>query len=555
MSLGFELLHTRSVDDVIVGIREFNASADPPALLRSVLAGTHPYYEYRADVVKHGVPVRSMVYTTLLCHFSSVLVCYPDLAPSLGMPLSPVLTDTPFVRNGASVPDDVWDNVFSFLDQTSLLFVRLVCRIWSGIAIRYSHRRLRLRLPPDWMLSDRASLFETYCIESELALCIFLVRHGLLDAVESVQYVNWRLSPCCFFLYLLGKVCNVVIENDPCTLHTVLDIPYPFLLPPSVRELALVRCGLLEHSVEGLFSPGTLLVRLVLDSVQCGVLFVPYEPSGSLEAYTITRWRDTVGLSSHLRDEVRCPQPPSLRHVRLDFLATPYGRRIWGGDAFPGARGWEVRALVMQMFGFSAQREALQELLMPSETFPLRMRCDLIQSLDLALSNDMFGLVPEMCYVMGGALLDLTLRYPDQISLSPGRHSHARIHGLRRLERLTIQVAPRLWHFAALTVDTWISDSKSFRAAEFRAEFLYDPEEHGSIRMVTILQMRRIVDGSRLLGTAALGGILYFDLLVREGGMVVESDMIYADELLNELRSDVFTTAIISPCRRVDTCY
>lgn len=122
------------------------------------------------------------------------------------------------------------------------------------------------------MLSTQASLFETYCLESELTLCIFLVRNVMLDAVESVRYTNWRLSPCYFFLYMLWKVCVVVIENDPCTLHTVLDIPYPFLLPPSVQDLTLVQCRLSEHSVEGLFSPGTILLRLVLDSVHCGAL-------------------------------------------------------------------------------------------------------------------------------------------------------------------------------------------------------------------------------------------------------------------------------------------
>ncbi len=33
--------------------------------------------------------------------------------------------------------------------------------------------------------------------------------------------------------------------------------------------------------------------------------------------------------------------------------------------------------------------------------------------------------------------------------------------------------------------------------------------------------------------------------------MVVESDVVYVDELLNELRSDMFTVASIGSCRRV----
>lgn len=275
----------------------FNAVSDPPVLLRSVLDGvgyfllsfsdgksgfitsahvfslvtaTHPYYRYRADVIKHGVSVKSTTYTTLLYNFSAVLDCYPDLTPTPSLPLSPVLTLKPFVHSGLSVPDDVWINMFSFLDQTSLLLIRYVCHIWAFMAVRFSHRRLRLHLPPDWMLSNRVALFDIFIFESEMALCIFLVHHGLLSAMESVHYINWHLTPCCFFLYLLQKVQEVVVENDPCTLGTVLNIPYPFLLPPTVRSLTLIRCQLTEHSVEGLFSPGTFLHQLVLTSIQGG---------------------------------------------------------------------------------------------------------------------------------------------------------------------------------------------------------------------------------------------------------------------------------------------
>ncbi len=139
---------------------------------------------YRAEVVKRGTPVRSTIYATLLYHFSAVLVCYPDLSPSL--PLSAVLTAKPFVCHGSVLAEDLWVNVFSYLDQRSLLLVRHVCHCWAVMAIQFSHRRLRLRLPPDWMLSDQVSLFDAYVIESKLALCIFLVRHGLLCVVESV---------------------------------------------------------------------------------------------------------------------------------------------------------------------------------------------------------------------------------------------------------------------------------------------------------------------------------------------------------------------------------
>lgn len=118
------------------------------------------------------------------------------------------------------------------------------------------------------MLSDREALFEMYTMESEMALCIFLVWYELLDLVVSVRYLNWRIRPCCFFLYLLRNVRTVAIENDPCTLHTVIDILYPFLLPPMVQHLTLLRCRLLEHSIEGLLSPSTTLISLVVSSVQ-----------------------------------------------------------------------------------------------------------------------------------------------------------------------------------------------------------------------------------------------------------------------------------------------
>lgn len=71
---------------------------------------------------------------------------------------------------------------------------------------------------------------------------------------------------------MLPNVQRVVIENNLCTLHTVPDIPYPFLLPPSVQHLSLTRCRLLKHSVEGLLSPGTTLLSLVIASVQHGYM-------------------------------------------------------------------------------------------------------------------------------------------------------------------------------------------------------------------------------------------------------------------------------------------
>lgn len=70
--------------------------------------------------------------------------------------------------------------------------------------------------------------------------------------------------------------------------------------------------------------------------------------------------------------------------------------------------------------------------------------------------------------------------------------------------------------------------------------------------MVTVLQMRHVIGGTKLLGTVPLGGTLYFDLLTWEGDVVAESDVEYADGLLNELRDDMLNVATIQPCRVVN---
>lgn len=72
-----------------------------------------------------------------------------------------------------------------------------------------------------------------------------------------------------------------------------------------------------------------------------------------------------------------------------------------------------MRGFLMQIFGFPVHHDTFQEVLSPSETFPLWLRCDLIQLLELTLGNDMFVLVPEMCYMIGSMLTDLTLRYHE----------------------------------------------------------------------------------------------------------------------------------------------
>lgn len=141
--------------------------------------------------------------------------------------------------------------------------------------------------------------------------------------------------------------------------------------------------------------------------------FVPSEPVGPLEDYTVRRWRDIVGLSSHLQEEVRLPPPPSLQHVILDLLYMPYGRRVHLGDAFASARGWDVRVLLAQIFSVEGSQSDFSGVILRLETFPLRLRCDLIQSLDLAIGNDLFGLVPEMCQAMGGTLTQLMLRFRE----------------------------------------------------------------------------------------------------------------------------------------------
>ncbi len=104
-------------------------------------------------------------------------------------------------------------------------------------------------------------------------------------------------------------------------------------------------------------------------------------------------------------------------------------------------------------------------------------------------------------------------------------------------------------------MDSWTSASKGSRAAEFRAEFLYDSGNSNTIHMVTITQMQQVIDGSSSLGMVALSGTVYFDLLVWGDNVVSDSDVICTDELLNELRADMLTTAFISPCHSVSLFY
>ncbi len=80
---------------------------------------------------------------------------------------------------------------------------------------------------------------------------------------------------------------------------------------------------------------------------------------------------------------------------------------------FTGTHGWDIKAFLTQIFHVGGSYSDFSGVVLHLETFLLRLRCDLVQSLDIAIGNEMFNLIPNMCYMMGGTLIQLTLCFHE----------------------------------------------------------------------------------------------------------------------------------------------
>ncbi len=108
---------------------------------------SHLYYMYHNNIVSARSKCGSDVYSSLFDNFAVVIAYFPmhDLEDTLhcagladaALSLHNILTVS-FILD-SFVSDELWDHIFSFLDQPSLMMVHLVFQLWSILIVKFSH--------------------------------------------------------------------------------------------------------------------------------------------------------------------------------------------------------------------------------------------------------------------------------------------------------------------------------------------------------------------------------------------------------------------------------
>ncbi|KAK0435846.1 hypothetical protein EV421DRAFT_1739906 [Armillaria borealis] len=198
-----------------------------------------------------------------------------------------------------------------------------------------------------------------------------LAREQLPMLHLTITFSNWSFSPYCFFLHSFSNIQTVRFIADPRTPATIPHIPYPYLLPSSVRHLVVHRCSLHSHSVEGMLSPDTSLESLELIGLEHGDLYLP----------------SVVG-----------PTEISTWFVRIDFSRNAILHVLYHNDPLSSV---DMAAnMLTQLFRTQSFRADMSPMLLSTQQFPLVLRCNMVTYLDVLVIHNLFSLV-------SGALADV----------------------------------------------------------------------------------------------------------------------------------------------------
>ncbi len=153
------------------------------------------------------------------------------------------------------LPLELLDHIFCYIPWEDLLRSCVTCRQWCQVATRFTHVHLVLCLSPDWQVAivntgGFASLMDEYALAQYMAMTYFIIYWGIAPYVLSVSYVNWPCLRVCFFYHLLPNVTEFICVSAGCSHRNISSVSTPFLLPPSIETVRLVKCTMQHHSVE-----------------------------------------------------------------------------------------------------------------------------------------------------------------------------------------------------------------------------------------------------------------------------------------------------------------
>lgn len=153
------------------------------------------------------------------------------------------------------LPIELLDSIFCHVPWSDLLHSHITCWRWCQVATRFTHAHLVLHLSPDWQVAivnagGTASFMDDNALTQYVAMTYFIVYWGIVPYILSVSYINWPCLQVCFFYRLLPNMTAFSCKSTGCTYHNISSVSSPFVLPPSVSTVRLVRCSMQHHSIE-----------------------------------------------------------------------------------------------------------------------------------------------------------------------------------------------------------------------------------------------------------------------------------------------------------------
>lgn len=175
-------------------------------------------------------------------------------------------------------PPELQLEIIAHIPACDLLNLHVTSQYNRDLITPLTHCHLHFCLPVGWkdftVLNHNAW---QWAAAAEILGAIFIEEAWF--PVVSVSFNCWLVLNYCFFRFLQNtNVTDISITGFRLPMAYYPHVPYPFMLPPTVKHLTVSRCLLGSHSLIGLLSPGSRLDSLVIDCVDNAFLVSPDLP-------------------------------------------------------------------------------------------------------------------------------------------------------------------------------------------------------------------------------------------------------------------------------------
>ncbi|KAK0505442.1 hypothetical protein EDD18DRAFT_1344255 [Armillaria luteobubalina] len=461
----------RSFDfaDMQVEIYRFETGRTANEILTSLNDGSHMYFRYLSDLVTSsqspGSTLKDTVYLSLEPFLSDFIDYWREFDLNHATP-SLLEHDIPLSQSFMDFPDEIKMHIIGAIPCTDLLALRVVNKQLWELITPITHSWLCFRMPPgSTAFADSSMTPHKWASGAELLGAIFVLQAWF--PIVSMSYNSWPIRNHCFFKFLSNAaVTRVAITGYRYTNYFIPMVPFPFMLPSTVRDLRLVRCSLMGHSLLGLLSPGTQLDSLEFDHVDDGFvvhIITPADPSAS----EINIWHELNGLHSFRQQLMKKPPTTSLRRLKINFAPfTLQGMLHVELQPTYYQPDYMQELLISQLFCVPKAQRIVRPYLQAGEHFPVHLKLSSLIDLDLCMGPFVYRHVRWGWAELKDSLTTLIIRdCVLQFANMGDSHAHLPLSGLHALEHVKL-VAPvssiqrMLW-----SVVSWSAPAKELTMA------------------------------------------------------------------------------------------